>query len=257
MRDRAGDGATCRGAGQGVSEVHSEGDLGVGTTESVNESRAALADALRATTVMVSVPGRIGTGFFVAPRQVLTCAHVIAAKTHTPPERVTGRWEDADLELEVMHFRPDHDLALLRVVGELVHPVACLAEQIAPGDELWAYGHPDGAYRRGDVIRSIYDGPSVDADGLELLRVTEGRAVEGFSGGPVLNWRTGGVCGVLRRADAPLGGPPGARLVGAARVLDVFAHDVKPPSELTPDRVPWFRLLDDKQLAAGRWCYPG
>lgn len=219
--------------------------------------RAALAEALRTSTVMVSAPGRIGTGFFVAPGQVLTCAHVVVGPTREPPERLAGQWGDADLDLEVMQFRPDHDLALLRVVGELVHPVACLATQIEPGDELWACGHPDGAYRRGDVIRSVYDGPSVDADGLELLRITEGRAVEGFSGGPVLNWRTGGVCGVLRRADAPPGGPPGARLIGAARVLEVFPRLIKPPSMLTPDRVPWFRLLDDKQLAAGRWCYPG
>lgn len=148
------------------------------------------------------------------------------------------------------------DLALLCVTEELDHPVACLATQVEPGDELWAYGHPDGTYRRGDVFRSIYDGPSVAADGTELLRVTEGRAIEGFSGGPVLSWRTGGVCGVLRRADAPPGGPPGARLVGAARVFDAYPH-LKPPSTLTPERLPWIRLLNEEQLAAGRWCYPG
>ena len=193
----------------------------------------------------------------MAAGQVLTCAHVVVGPTREPPERLAGQWGDADLDLEVLQFRPDHDLALLKVVGELVHPVACLATQIEPGDELWTYGHPDGAYHRGDVIRSVYDGPSVDADGLELLRVTEGRAVEGFSGGPVLNWRTGGVCGVLRRADAPPGGPPGARLIGAARILEAFSRLIEPPSVLTPDRVAWFRLLDDKQLAAGRWCYPG
>ena len=50
----------------------------------------------------------IGAGFFVAPRQVLTCARVIAAKTHPPPERVAGRWGDADLELEVMQFQPEY-----------------------------------------------------------------------------------------------------------------------------------------------------
>lgn len=146
--------------------------------------RAALAETLRTATIMVSAPGRVGTGFFVAPGQVLTCAHVVAGRTRKPPERMAGQWGDADLELEVMQFRPDHDLALLRVVGELDHPVACLATPMEPGDELWACGHPDGTYRRGDVIRSIYDGPSVDADGLELLRVTEGRAVEGFTAVP-------------------------------------------------------------------------
>lgn len=220
--------------------------------------REALAEALRATTVMMSAPGRIGTGFFVAAGQILTCAHVIASPGHDPPARVAGQWADAPLELEVTEFRPDYDLALLTVTaGPANHPVACLAAPMEPGDELWAYGHPDGAYRRGDVIRSVYDGPSVNADGAELLRITEGRAVEGFSGGPVLNWRTGGVCGVLRRADSPSGGPPGARLVGAELILEVFPRSVKPPSELSPDRVTWIRLLDDAQLSAGRWCYPG
>jgi Trypsin-like peptidase domain/NACHT domain len=230
----------------------------VGTVKPVKEGRAALAEALRAATLMVSAPGRIGTGFFVTPGQVLTCAHVVAEPDREPPEHVVGQWGDIGLELDVMPevFLREHDLALLRVIGELDHPVACLATQIEPGDELWAYGHPGGDYRLGDVIRLVYDGPSVGEDGVELLRVTEGRAVKGFSGGPVLSWRTGGVCGVLRRADAPPGGPPGARLIGAARIFEAFPH-LKPPSVLTPDRLPWFQLLNDKQLAAGRWCYPG
>lgn len=223
----------------------------------MKEGRAALAEALRAATVMVSADDRIGTGFFVAPGQVLTCAHVVTAPGSEPPEHVVGQWGDREFKLAVTPsgFLPEHDLALLKVVGELDHPVACLAEQMEPGDELWAYGHPGGAYRQGDVIRSVYDGPSVNAEGVELLRVTEGRAIEGFSGGPVLNWRTGGVCGVLRRADAPPGGPPGARLIGAERIFEAVP-DLKPPSVPSPDRLPWFRLLDERQLAAGRWCHP-
>lgn len=230
----------------------------MGAAGLVKVERAALAEALRAATVMVSTSDRIGTGFFIAPRHVLTCAHVVTKPGHEPPKRVTGQWRDVSLELEVKlnMFLQQQDLALLTIIGELDHPLACLAEDIEPGDELWAYGHPSGDYRRGDVIRLVYDGPSVDMDGAELLRVTEGRAVEGFSGAPVLNWRTGGVCGILRRADAPVGGPPGARLVGAARISEAFP-DLEPPSVLTPDRLPWFRLLNDKQLAAGRWRYPG
>lgn len=223
----------------------------------MKESRKALAETLRTTTIMVSAQDRIGTGFFIASGHVLTCAHVIAGPNRSPAERVAGQWGDFGLELQVVDFQPDDDLALLRIAGELAHPVACVAAPMEPGDELWAWGHPDGAYRRGDVIRFVYDGPSLNANGLELLRVTEGRAVEGFSGSPVLNWRTGGVCGVLCRADAPPGGPPGARLVGAARILETFPLFIMSPSELTRDRVPWFRLLDDPQLAAGRWRYPG
>ena len=129
---------------------------------------------------MVSAPGRIGTGFFVAPRLVLTCAHVVAPPKGEPPERVVGQWGDIGLELEIMpgEFLREEDLALLMVTQELEHPLACFNTQIEPGDELWACGHPAGTYRRGDVVRLVYDGPSVDADGAELLRVTEGRAVE-------------------------------------------------------------------------------
>jgi hypothetical protein len=223
----------------------------------VKERRKALAEALRTTTIMVSASDRLGTGFFVAAGHILTCAHVIAGPNRILAERIVGRWGDFELELQVADFQPDDDLALLKIVGELDHPVACLAAPTEPGDELWAWGHPDSAYRQGDVVRFIYDGPSLNSDGVELLRVTEGRAVEGFSGSPVLNWRTGGVCGVLRRADAPPGGPPGARLVGAARILEIYTRLIKAPSELTRDRLPWFQLLDDAQLAAGRWCYPG
>jgi hypothetical protein len=223
----------------------------------VKDSRTALADALRSATIMLSAPGRIGTGFFVAPGQVLTCAHVIAPPASRPPETVAGQWGAIPIEFQVTQFMPDDDLALLTMVGQLDHPVACAAAPMEPGDELWACGHPTGTYRHGDVIRLVYDGPSTDADGLEFLRATEGRAIEGFSGSPVLNWRTGGVCGMLRRADAPPGGPPGARIIGAARLLEAFRQQIKPPSELSQDRAPWYKLLDDSQITAGRWCYPG
>jgi hypothetical protein len=223
----------------------------------VKDSRTALADALRNATIMLSAPGRMGTGFFVAPGQVLTCAHVIAAPASRPPESVTGQWGATAIKLQVTHYMLDYDLAILTMAGQLDHPVACTAAPMEPGDELWACGHPMGTYRHGDVIRLFYDGPSTNTDGLEFLRATEGRAIEGFSGSPVLNWRTGGVCGILRRADAPPGGPPGVRIIGAARILEAFRQQIKPPSELSQDRAPWYKLLDDSQIAAGRWCYPG
>ena len=221
--------------------------------------RSRLVDALRATTVALSTPDAAGTGFCVAPGLVLTCAHVLADHGQQPPEVVRAEWNGAefDLTVEPKWFRPiskgGPDLALLRL-DEIDLPVACLSPMIDPGDDLWTFGYPAGDYRQGDVASFRYDGPSVTGRS-ELLRASHGRVTGGFSGAPALNWRTGSVCGILRLADSPAGGPPGVRLVGASTVLEVYP-ELRDP-QLWPEGREWLELLDDDQLRAGNWRYPG
>jgi hypothetical protein len=184
----------------------------MGTPTAVAPNRGQLVRALRDATVALSTKTKVGTGLFVAPGLVLTCAHVVADVLESPsgsapaaePRRVLGEWQERPLQLELVPqwFRPGDDggpdLALLRVRGDVPHPIACVAEAAEPGDELWAYGYPDGQYRKGDSLTFNLEGPSQRIDGAELYRAAHGRAVPGFSGSPTLNWRTGMVCGIIR-----------------------------------------------------------
>ncbi|WP_431903135.1 trypsin-like peptidase domain-containing protein [Nonomuraea sp. bgisy101] len=203
--------------------------------------RARLAAATRSVCVALESGDLVGSGVFVGPGEVLTCAHVVS----DPDDPVTGRWNERELSLRVAEWLPDLDLALLRCDGEVADLWAGLSAEAEPGDELWAFGFPGGPYRSGDSVSFRYDGPSRLRGRDDLLRVTHGRAMEGFSGAPVLNWRTGGVCGLLRRSDQPAGGPPGARLVPVPVIRSAL-----PSLSTAPG---WLGLLDDEQIGAGGW----
>jgi hypothetical protein len=228
----------------------------------VINDRNPLEAALAGITLQLTGASGQGTGFFVAPGLVLTCAHVLCGPGESPPERVSARWEDLDLELEFVArwYLPKDDggpdLALLQIRADLEHSHAVMSAAVQPGDELWTYGYPEGPYRAGDSAVLRYDGRSRRTDGAELLRVTQGRVSAGFSGSPVLNWRTGGVCGLLRLAERQPGAVGGARLVPASVVLDSYP-DVAEVSGHPHVRSGWIGLLGDEQLRAGGWRYPG
>ena len=223
------------------------------------------AAALRNATVALSTGASVGTGFFVAPNLVLTCAHVTGdVSAATPPSElrpVQGSWRGQSFELQIVPewLLPKDDggpdLALLRVLGEVTHPVACVAGAAEPGDELWAYGYPDGSYRAGDSLAFTFEGPSQRIDGSELYRAAHGRAIGGFSGSPALNWRTGMVCGMIRLADNPPGGPPLIRLTPMSVAAKTY------PSVLdlhgSSAQRAWLDLLDDDQLRLAGSRYPG
>src|SRR4051794_25965799 len=97
-----------------------------------------LYDLLVRCTVRLTVPGGRdqGTGFFVAPELVLTCAHVVEAAW--PDKAVDVHWAGGPIPGRIVakHFRPRGlDLALLRV--ELAdHPCVLLDEAYTLGEEM-------------------------------------------------------------------------------------------------------------------------
>jgi HEAT repeat protein len=159
-----------------------------------------------------------GTGFVVAPGLLATCAHVVP-------------------EAEGV---PGVDLAFVSAPDEAGAP-ALLSPELAIGDELWTYGYPATA-RAGQPATFVFQGVS----GTTLLRGYGVPVGPGYSGSPVVNRRTGAVCGMLATSD--LSGS--AHLVPAA---DIVAHC---PVELDENRT-WLSTLTDKQLAAGGWLFAG
>ncbi|WP_186405855.1 S1 family peptidase [Candidatus Accumulibacter aalborgensis] len=92
-------------------------------------------ELLRACSVRIVTAGSSGTGAFVAPGLVLTCAHVIASAHKTAgPLRVfwSGRELDDGIEIVDYHAGPFPDLALLRVpLGGRAVPVSAVFAAMA------------------------------------------------------------------------------------------------------------------------------
>jgi hypothetical protein len=200
--------------------TRSTGISGGGGDEVSNGATRHVDELVRAATVVIaSGPDATraapqGSGFLVAPGRVLTCAHVVSG--------LVGLWvrwqgrtfratcdvaEPATWDGDVF---PAPDAAVLTVEGLDLHPVLPL-DAAAPvlHDELYVYGitrvrtgdpEPDGG-------TFTYGGPVATDD--RLFKLVGGQLARGQSGGPVLNVRTGRICGMAkstRDADADAGG---------------------------------------------------
>jgi HEAT repeat protein len=219
---------------------------------------------LERATVLLEVPAEgsrgssLGTGFVLTEGIVATCAHVIADVGGELPSvihgRLVGLGRDIALSADKEAFFRDPDsgldLALLRVadvsdVADVV-PVP-LSPELRTGDEMHVFGHPAGLFRGGQHATISYQGDSRRdvADGAVALPRGFGVPVgPGFSGSPVVNVRTGAVCGMIATSDKS----GSAHLVPASEILHRMA-------DVQADRR-WLAVLSDDQLAAGGWRYP-
>lgn len=213
---------------------------------------------LERATLTIDVDGRaasLGTGFLAAPDIVVTCAHVLAAADEPLPSFVRGRFVSlgVDVELAVdpaqVYWDPATglDLALLRISGSpLAVPVA-LSADLRTDDPLHSYGHPAGAFRAGQHATFTYQGASRRGQEPGALRLPRGFGVPvgpGFSGSPVVNVRTGAVCGMLTTSDKA----GSAHLLPASEILHRLDGTRADPR--------WLAALSDGQLVAGGWPYP-
>jgi uncharacterized protein YjbI with pentapeptide repeats len=168
--------------------------------------------------VKLSIDNTHGTGFFVAAGLILTCHHVVKNAGDRP---IKVRWQNQEdfAVAKVLQSFPDPvDLALLQF--ETVEALACveLDGAIAAFDDLFAYGYPDidpnGA---GVVLRC--DG--LNGDVPPKIKFSDGRVRSGLSGAPLLNPKTGKVCGVVKYTeDRSL--PVGGGGIPIATVLEYF-----------------------------------
>ncbi|MFG2953859.1 trypsin-like peptidase domain-containing protein [Streptomyces sp. NPDC048291] len=203
---------------------------------------------LAAATVALDLPGTDagGTGFVIAPGVVVTCAHVVAGA-----DEVRGRIGSGSgfaltvTDAERYRSANGLDVAFLRFAAEasyvLASPVAAL------GDRLRAYGHPKGDFRAGQWATLEYQGDSRLGfeDAMAMPRGYGVPVGEGFSGSPVVNERTGAVCGMLARSNKA----GSAHMIPVAEILARCAVPAPP--------VAWLQTLTDEQVRAGGHRYPG
>jgi WD40 repeat protein len=156
----------------------------------------------------ISGGAAIGTGFFVAPGQLLTCAHVIAAAKECNAA-ILIEYAGTTYDARVMKYLPPPfpDLALLNAdVPD--HPTVFLESALSPGANLYIFGFTE-KYRGGEPATVEYEGQALlDADSA-LMKFKGGQIVPGLSGAPLLNlgnWTVAGVVKSTRDRGSDLGG---------------------------------------------------
>jgi len=208
--------------------------------EKNQQSPLKLEDLLRCCVVKLTIPHSSGhgTGFFVAPELILTCAHVVKAATQT----VLVLWQEQTYQAIVAQRANNSqniDLALLQLVDPISdHPCVLLDASIEPRDFLWTYGYsddyPDGAPT------------TFEAEGLTTknrsIKFKNGQVRSGLSGAPLLNHRTGKVCGVIkstRSISSSLGGDA----VPVQTVLSEFAALAQRQDEVQARNPQWMQCI--------------
>jgi trypsin-like peptidase len=209
-----------------------------------------------------------GTGFFVAPGVVLTCAHVVHGTDGT---RV--RWRSGCASAALVRAEPPlesvmdparyplPDLAVLQVKGgtNWGHPCAGLAAEppvlSGPPDALYLAGYtvehgPDPALTGATTEFEAL----VSEDGHEFFKLKRGQVLPGFSGSPLLNSRTGLVVAIVessRGRHADLGGFAVPVSALAKAFPDVFEASQQHHGDETVSR--WKAAIDaERTLAAER-----
>ncbi|MFM7450547.1 MAG: trypsin-like peptidase domain-containing protein [Leptolyngbyaceae cyanobacterium] len=154
---------------------------------------------LKCCTVKIRGSGhpRTGTGFFVAPGLILTCSHFLPADSQQP---VTVIWRQQLYSAFIFSTpsSPAEALTLLQIRASYpAHPYASLEGSVQPSDLLYGYGYsdefPEGVASSTEV-ESVEDHPA-------LLRLRLMHTRSHLSGSPLLNWRTGKVCGMATYPD--------------------------------------------------------
>lgn len=123
---------------------------------------------------------------------ILTCEHVITSQ-RSQGQSIHVFWKGQETVARVVQSWPDLDLALLQVPWT-AHLCVWIREEVQAFDQLYSYGYPD-THPEGDP--ATFDVEGVAGEQGQHLKFKLGQVRPGFSGAPLLNKRTGGVCGVM------------------------------------------------------------
>jgi NB-ARC domain/Trypsin-like peptidase domain len=179
-----------------------------------------------------------GTGFWVAPRVIITCAHVIR---DAGGRKINVCWREQNYTAVVKAVSQDvrFDLVLLELCEPVPHhPCVYLGESVEPGDGLYSYGYTDD-YSDGEPATFECEGSSTEPP---LIKFKSGQVRPGMSGAPLLNLRTGKICGLVRLSrDRSL--DMGGRAIPTTAIFSQFRELIELQQNFHLQDDNWLKLL--------------
>jgi hypothetical protein len=177
-----------------------------------------------------------GSGFFVAPGVVVSCAHVVTRPDGSAAETVLVEWEDVSLVGRVSRVAPATDetssppwrmpdLSVIEVdVPPQGHPWVILGElPEAESPEVYLSGFSNVL----GVGTALFQTMTCTLDGIQDLgtgrgwRITHCEIAQGMSGGPVLDLSSGVVCAITKATRKP-GSLAGGLAIPAVAIRETF-----------------------------------
>jgi hypothetical protein len=121
-----------------------------------------------------------------------------------------------------------------------------LEERLADFDPLYSYGFSEKRYGGGDEVTFTYEAKSWLDGPRYLLKFREGQAQAGLSGAPLVNARSGTVCGVVqqtRNVHSDLGG----RAIPTSALFQTMPELVEAQRQFHREDTRWLNCLDERQ----------
>lgn len=200
-----------------------------------------LEQTLQSCTVKVQ-GAKQGTGFFVGPGLIITALHLFKNTPNSLPsyEGVKVHFGgDIFPVIDLQRIEQDEfvDLAILRIEkGE--NPCVFLHGEVKLNDSLYAYGFPKDFP---EPSTFHYEGWAGKLNSLMKLKL--GQVSPGLSGAPLLNLRTGGVCGLVTHTRDSLSNLGGYG-IGTPRIFTFFPYLKKIQEEYHRANKFWFECVD-------------
>lgn len=161
-------------------------------------------ELLQQCTVKITLPSQQrrdtswGTGFFVAPELILTCAHVVKDLNPEASAKISWQQQKGFAEATIVKRILELDLALLQFSPPQNANLPCvyLDKEFQPTDNFYTYGYSD-KFPDGASVTSQCEGDANENE-VKLILFKGGRIRPGISGSPLLNIRTRKVCGIVK-----------------------------------------------------------
>jgi WD40 repeat protein len=202
-----------------------------------------LEELLQKCTVKITVPDGWGTGFFVAPGLILTCAHVVRKAANL---QVTVFYPAQQQSLSaIVKAKADDgktlDLALVELSESLPdHPCVLLDEEaIDIEQKLFSYGYLK-SYPNAAPVLAVHEG--LTGDTPPLLKLQGAQIEPGISGAALLNLNTNKVCGMIKETRNRLS-DLGGSAIPTWVILEQFPELRSLQQQFHKSDLRWSRLL--------------
>jgi len=192
-----------------------------------------LEELIQRCTVKLSSAGiRNGTGFFIAPKYILTCKHVV--RDAEEPIQVRWQQEKDFAEANVLKTFPDCDVAVLSFDPPREDLPCVYFDEELPriDDRLYLFGYGNTA-EHGDPVIVQVEGMTGDVPPFIKYRL--GGIKPGMSGAALVNCRTGKVCG-MSKFTVDEYHPQGGGGVPVSTLMDCLSFNVIKAQQQFHDR---------------------